>query len=681
MAPKKLQSRNKPTGVEIEKRIVLIDHEKVKPNTECFRYLKRNAGSCGTDCIQVAKKTVTVHEWACPVCVTLCKQAPGDAVSVVKLPTNLTTDTTHKYGPNSFKLHGLPAPKPGHVLGLLGANGTGKSTAIKILAGYIKPNLGLLDEAPNWKDIVSYYRGSDLQSYFTNILQDKLTVAIKPQLEANFSQRLKGRSVRALMEKRDERKLMARYVKELDLGHLLDRNIEDLSGGELQRFAVACTMNRDADVYMFDEVTSFLDIKQRLKVTELMRSLVHGGELEWPDDTMATSKKYVITIEHDLAILDYMSDYVQCLYGMPGAYGVTTPRSRVRNGINQFLAGYIASDNMRFRAHELTFKVKTSDFVAITDDGEEKSSKSASAKASSKGYLSYPVMKHTRRRKNKETGEVTSSFTLNVEEGGFRAGECIVMLGENGTGKSTFMELLAGNTKEQKKSSNPVTIGSYEANMPGAKPSLAGLGVSYKTQGLNPKLRSFKGSVQDCLEQFINRALPDRLFRLLVMKPLNIDSMMDLPVASLSGGEMQRLSIVLCLGTPASVYLIDEPSAALDCEQRVIAAKVMKRWVINHLNKTIFLVEHDFVMAAAMADRVIVYDGEPGIECTASTPISVAEGFNTFLKALDVTFRRDPINFRPRINKKNSRVDKLQKAAGEYFLFDVSEEDEEFEDI
>merc|ERR1712127_663664 len=159
------------------------------------------------------------------------------------------------------------------------------------------------------------------------------------------------------------------------------------------------------------------------------------------------------------------------------------------------------------------------------------------------------------------------------------------------------------------------------------------------------------------------------------------DSMLDLPVSSLSGGEMQRLSIILCLGVPASVYLIDEPSAALDCEQRVIAAKVMKRWVINHLNQTIFLVEHDFMMAAAMADRVIVYEGTPGVECTARTPTSVAEGFNSFLKQLNVTFRRDPINFRPRINKKNSRVDRMQKAAGEYFLFDACEEDEEFEDI
>mmetsp|Transcript_34135 Transcript_34135/g.53366 ORF Transcript_34135/g.53366 Transcript_34135/m.53366 type:complete len:162 (-) Transcript_34135:193-678(-) len=154
------------------------------------------------------------------------------------------------------------------------------------------------------------------------------------------------------------------------------------------------------------------------------------------------------------------------------------------------------------------------------------------------------------------------------------------------------------------------------------------------------------------------------------MKPLKVDTMFDLPVASLSGGEMQRLSIVLCLGKPALFYLVDEPSAALDCEQRVIAAKVMKRWVINHLGRTLVVVEHDFVMAAAMADRVVVYTGTPGMECVARAPVLVAEGFNHFLKDLNVTFRRDPANFRPRINKKGSRIDREQKASGDYYPLD-----------
>ena len=79
-------------------------------------------------------------------------------------------------------------------------------------------------------------------------------------------------------------------------------------------------------------------------------------------------------------------------------------------------------------------------------------------------------------------------------------------------------------------------------------------------------------------------------------------------------------------------------------------------------------------MASALSDRVIVYTGEPGVECTANSPQGLQEGFNEFLKQLDVTFRRDPVNFRPRVNKKNSAKDREQKSAGQYFIFDADEE-------
>lgn len=85
------------------------------------------------------------------------------------------------------------------------------------------------------------------------------------------------------------------------------------------------------------------------------------------------------------------------------------------------------------------------------------------------------------------------------------------------------------------------------------------------------------------------------------------------------GGELQRVAIVLCLGAPADIYLIDEPSAYLDSEQRIAASKVIKRFIM-HAKKTAFVVEHDFIMATYLADRVVVYDGTPGVETTAHTP-------------------------------------------------------------
>merc|ERR550514_1971760 len=129
-----------------------------------------------------------------------------------------------------------------------------------------------------------------------------------------------------------------------------------------------------------------------------------------------------------------------------------------------------------------------------------------------------------------------------------------------------------------------------------------------------------------------------------VAKPMLIDPIKDQSVQHLSGGELQRTALVLALGKPADIYLIDEPSAYLDVEQRVVAARVLKRYIL-HAKKTAFIVEHDFIMATYLADRVIVYDGEPGVHCTASAPMSLVEGMNKFLSILGVTFRRDPSNF------------------------------------
>jgi len=132
---------------------------------------------------------------------------------------------------------------------------------------------------------------------------------------------------------------------------------------------------------------------------------------------------------------------------------------------------------------------------------------------------------------------------------------------------------------------------------------------------------------------------------------------------------LQRVAICLVLGKPADIYLIDEPSAYLDSEQRVIAAKVIKRFIM-HAKKTAFIVEHDFIMATYLADRVIVYEGSPSIDCVANAPEVLLTGMNTFLKGLEITFRRDPANYRPRINKLSSVKDIEQKRAGTFFFMD-----------
>lgn len=359
---------------------------------------------------------------------------------------------------------------------------------------------------------------------------------------------------------------------------------------------------------MFDEPSSYLDVKQRLKAAHVIRSLL--------DD-----KTYVITVEHDLSVLDYLSDFVCCLYGVPSVYGVVTVPSPVREGINIFLDGFIPAENMRFREDSLTFKIAET----AEDDVVERSS-----------AVKYPAMK-------KQLG----NFKLDIAAGDFRDSEIIVFLGENGTGKTTFVKMLAGK------------LAPDETSFPAPE-----LNVSLKPQMIAPK---FQGTVRMLFLKQIKGAFMHPQFQTDVVKPMHLENIIDQDVQTLSGGELQRVALVLALGKPADVYLIDEPSAYLDSEQRIIAARLIKRFIL-HSRKTCFVVEHDLIMATYLADRVICYEGEPSVHAHARAPESLLTGMNSFLKSLDVSMRRDPTNFRPRFNKYNSIKDKEQKSAGTYFF-------------
>lgn len=578
----------------------------------------------GKLCIEVTEKDklATISEELCIGCGICVKKCPFKAIQIINLPKNLESATTHRYGSNSFKLHRLPVPRPGQVLGLVGTNGIGKSTALKILAGKLKPNLGRWNSPPDWQEILTYFRGSELQNYFTKILEDNLKAIIKPQYVDQIPKAVKG-NVSKIMEQKDERSIKDEIYDQLDLNTVLDRSVEALSGGELQRFAIGVVCVQEADIYMFDEPSSYLDVRQRLRAARTIRTLLQPT-------------KYVIVVEHDLSVLDYLSDFICCLYGVPGAYGVVTLPFSVREGINIFLEGFVPTENLRFREISLSFKLSHT----VEDD--------TLAGAKHRRY-SYPNMVKSFQGK----GADTAGFKLEVEAGDFTDSEIIVLLGQNGTGKTTFIRMLAGLLPAD----------------PGY-PEIPKLNMSYKPQKIAPK---FEGTVRDLLQKRIREAYLHPQFVTDVTKPMLIEEIIDQEVLHLSGGELQRVALVLALGKPADIYLIDEPSAYLDSEQRIVAARVIKRYIL-HAKKTAFIVEHDFIMATYLADRVIVYDGEPSVDCRANAPESLITGMNKFLKALEITFRRDPTNFRPRINKLDSIMDSEQKRAGNYFFMDNTEE-------
>jgi len=592
-------------------RIAIVNNDRCKPK-KCRQECKRSCPVVrqGKLCIEVlpTSKIAYISEQLCIGCGICVKKCPFEAVHIINLPSNLERDTTHRYSANSFKLHRLPMPRPGEVLGLVGTNGIGKSTALKVLGGKLKPNLGRFTNPPDWQEILTYFRGSELQNYFTKVLEDDLKAIIKPQYVDQIPKAVKG-NVTMLLNKKDETDSKDQYCREFDLGHVMDRNVDELSGGELQRFACAVVCVQNAEVYMFDEPSSYLDVKQRLKAALAIRGLCHNN-------------KYVIVVEHDLSVLDYLSDFICCLYGTPGAYGVVTMPFTVREGINIFLDGFVPTENLRFREESLTFKV--------SENAEEEELKRMRR-------YSYPNMEKT-----------LKSFHLQVMEGQFTDSEIIVMLGENGTGKTTFIRMMAGLLP------------------PDGEVTVPQLNVSYKPQKISPKST---GTVRLLLHAKIRDAYIHPQFITDVLKPLQIERLMDQEVQNLSGGELQRVALTLCLGKPADVYLIDEPSAYLDSEQRLHAAKVIKRFIL-HAKKTGFVVEHDFIMATYLADRVIVFDGEASVDTRANSPISLLSGMNTFLQSLCITFRRDPENFRPRINKLNSVKDSDQKRSGNYFFMD-----------
>ncbi|XP_047990863.1 protein Pixie [Leguminivora glycinivorella] len=593
-------------------RIAIVNADRCKPK-RCRQECKKSCPvvRMGKLCIEVTPndKIATISEELCIGCGICVKKCPFDAITIINIPSNLEKHTTHRYSKNSFKLHRLPIPRPGEVLGLVGQNGIGKSTALKILAGKQKPNLGRYSDPPDWQEILAHFRGSELQNYFTKILEDDLKALIKPQYVDQIPRAVKG-TVGQLLDRKNDMNNIDQICKMLDLSHIRDREIAALSGGELQRFACAMVCIQNGDIFMFDEPSSYLDVKQRLNAARTIRSLIH------PD-------KFIIVVEHDLSVLDYLSDFICCLYGVPGAYGVVTMPFSVREGINIFLDGFVPTENMRFRTESLVFKVAES----ATEEEIKRMN-----------HYEYPEM-------SKKMGD----FSLRVKPGEFSDSEILVLLGENGTGKTTFIRMLAGNLEPDEGSG-----------------TLPQLHISYKPQKISPKSQ---GIVRSLLHEKIRDAYIHPQFITDVMKPMKIEEIMDQEVQNLSGGELQRVALVLCLGKPADVYLIDEPSAYLDSEQRLVAAKVIKRFIL-HAKRTGFVVEHDFIMATYLADRVIVFEGTPSSDATAHAPQSLLNGMNKFLELLGITFRRDPNNFRPRINKHSSVKDIEQKRAGQYFFLE-----------
>jgi len=546
------------------------------------------------------KAPPVIDEYLCTGCGICVKRCPFEALSVVNLPEALEGEAFHRYFTNGFVLFRFPVIEQGTVIGILGENGIGKSTILKILFGQIVPNLGRVDASPSRDEVLRYLRGSTTMDVLKGIWEDKIKVSYKPQHVDIIPKVVSGR-VKDLISKMVEMNKFDTVSELLNLSPIMDKDVTSLSGGELQRLAIAATSLKEADLYLFDEPSSFLDVEQRLRVARLLHELKGDG-------------KTVIVVEHDLALMDYLSDTVFVVYGVPATYGVVSRAMSGRVGINSYLEGYIKAENVRFRKHSVTFQSKPP-----SDAGEMASS-----------VLSWAPQ-------DVQLG----SFRLHIEPGSIFAGEVLGVVGPNAIGKTTFVQTIIKNYFE---------AASREM-------------VSYKPQYIFDIFDGTVGSVlrsnsdQEELPVWIEEEL---------LRQLRLSRLLDREVKSLSGGELQALAIAHTLMKQASFYFFDEPCAYLDVEQRLATIRAIKR-VIKSTSSAAFVVEHDIMAVDFLSDRLIVFEGIPGVQGRARSPCPMEEGMNDFLRALNITFRRDVETKRPRVNKPGSRLDIEQRARGKFY--------------
>jgi len=596
--------------------IAVVDLERCQPdrcNYECANFCPPNR--TGKECItQRGEETeegdpgqIRISEEiclgeTCGICVEKC---PFDAIEIINLPQELEDEPTHRYGENAFSLYGLPVPEKGTVTGVLGPNGIGKSTAVKILSDELTPNLGEYGDEPGWKAVLDRYRGTELQTYLEAVVDGEVSVARKPQYIDQIPATFDG-NVRELLERTDERGVLDELLERLSIEAVVDSNVDDLSGGELQRVALAATLARDADFYFVDELTPYLDINQRTTAAQLIRELAEDED------------RAVMVVEHDLAILDLLADTLHVTYGEPGAFGVMTDPKSVRNGINEYLKGYLSNENMRIRQQAIEFEEHAPRTESRADT-----------------LVEYPDL-------TKSYGE--GEFSLDVEGGKIRENEVLGVVGPNGIGKSTFAKVLAG-----------------ELQPDGGELDLE-MDIAYKPQYVEAdqeiRVDAFLASITD--------DFGTSYWNTEIAQPLQLERVMEQRLSDLSGGERQRVAIAATLSKDADLYLLDEPSAHLDVEQRVLATRTIRRFAENGEN-TVMVIDHDMYLMDLVSDRLMVFDGEPAEHGRASPPTDMRSGMNEFLENLDVTFRRDERTGRPRINKPDSQLDRQQKREGEYY--------------
>ncbi len=602
-------------------RVAVIDYELCHPDKcgiPCIRFcpINKTKPYKAIEISSEKKGKPVVYEDKCIACGICIKKCPFKAIRIVNLPEEIEENLIHRYAQNGFKLYGLPLPIKGKIVGVLGPNGAGKTTAMKILSGSIIPNLGDYASTPSIDRVLDKFKGTVFYDYFKKLYAKELKVVHKIQYIELIPSYIRKGIVREILDRVDERKMKKDVIDILNMELMLDKDITVLSGGELQKLAIAAALLRDGNIYIFDEPSSYLDLRERLNMAVALRELL-------PKDS------YVFIVDHDLMLLDYLADQIVITYGIPGVYGIFSKVYSTNSGIDYYLSGYLPSENMRIRDEAISFRFHEirKEFIYIEKTSEVLCSWSNLVKK-------------------------LDNFILIVEHGEAHRGEVIGIVGPNAIGKTTFIRILVGELAPDE----------------GFTTSTA-LRLSYKPQYLERKIDGCV-TVEECLKNINKEALnEDHWLYQEIIKRLGIDRLFKKEIENLSGGELQKFYIAQTLIRDADIYLLDEPSSHIDVEDQLLVARTIKK--IARLRKAaLFVVDHNFLLIDYAVDRLMTFTGIPTKKGYARSPTAVGKAFNELLKELGLTVRRDKESGRPRINKPGSYLDRYQRELGMFFYYE-----------